>query len=348
MRHILTKLTLFVVLLIALAGTYALAQAPPPTGKWMKDEENPVLEAGAALDWDSGAVFAPGVLADQGSFQMYYTGKVATGTAIVPVAIGRATSPNGTGWTKDADNPLVTGGSPGEWDAAGVEDPVALIVDGTYHLWYAGRSAGGSSQIGHATSPDGVNWTKDEGNPVLEAGPEGTWDTRGVRPGSVIRVDGEYRMWYTGANVHGTAQIGYATSDDGTTWAKYAGNPVLQSGNLNWEASGVYRPAVVFDGTTYRMWYTGAGSDGAQGIGFATSSDGVAWDRDAENPVLGTGESGAWDAASVSQSAVIFEPQSSTYHLWYTGQAEDVRQIGHATANAGYAVYLPLISRSQQ
>ena len=31
-------------------------------------------------------------------------------------------------------------------------------------------------RIGHATSPDGINWTKDANNPVLDLGPTGYWD----------------------------------------------------------------------------------------------------------------------------------------------------------------------------
>ncbi len=345
MRQTSVKLTVLVLLLTLITLTRALAQAPAPAGEWVKDEDNPVLEPGSALGWDGGAVFAPSVLTSEGTFQMWYTGQVATSTAVVPPVIGRATSSDGSNWIKDSGNPVLAGGLPGEWDAGGAEDAVVIEVDGTYHLWYASRSEGSGSRIGYATSPDGVNWTRHEANPVLEPGPEGSWDVRGVRPGAVLWINGEYRMWYTGANAAGTAQIGYATSPDGVEWTKHAGTPVLQAGGADWEAPGVYRPAVVFDGTTYRMWYTGAGSDGIHRVGFATSSDGVHWTRDPGNPMLVPGEPGAWDASSVTQPAVVFDRESATYHLWYTGQAAGVRRIGHATAKAGYRVYLPLIRR---
>ena len=32
------------------------------------------------------------------------------------------------------------------------------------------------ARIGHATSPDGITWTKDTNNPVLDVGPDGNWD----------------------------------------------------------------------------------------------------------------------------------------------------------------------------
>ena len=53
-------------------------------------------------------------------------------------------------------------------------------------------------------------------------------------------------------------QIGYASSSDGTTWTKYASNPVMktdQSGD--WDNLGVMTPSVIKNGSTYQMWYTG-------------------------------------------------------------------------------------------
>ena len=188
MQRTLTAVTLFILLLTALALTHVAAQAPPPTGQWVKDEANPVLGPGSVSEWDSGAVSAPSVLGSDGAFQMWYTGRVATDTAVVAPAIGRAASTDGTEWVKDASNPVLTAGLSGEWDADGVEDAIVLQADGAYHLWYAGHSETGSRRIGYATSPDGVSWTKHADNPVLEPGPEGAWDVRGVRPGAVLWI----------------------------------------------------------------------------------------------------------------------------------------------------------------
>jgi hypothetical protein len=43
-----------------------------------------------------------------------------------------------------------------------------IVVDGTYHMFFTGSSVAFTVDhaIGHATSPDGISWTKDPGNPI--------------------------------------------------------------------------------------------------------------------------------------------------------------------------------------
>ncbi len=343
-------------ILLVLAGTtlvlsIALAQAPPPAGTWVKDENNPVLGPGSAVDWDGGAVFAPSVLLSGSLFEMWYAGQIATDTAVSVTAIGYATSDDGTGWLKDTRNPVLADGGPGEWDADGVSDAAVVKVDDTYHMWYAGWDAAGVRRIGYATSPDGVNWTKHAANPVLEPGPEDAWDMQRVRPGTVLWIDGEYHMWYTGVNVFGTAQIGYATSEDGIIWNKHPRNPVLPFGDNAWDRLGVYRPAVVFDGQIYRMWYTGVGEDGVHRINLATSPDGIEWIKAAENPELQPDPADLTGTVNVSQPAVLYDGTREpwVYHMWYTAQESGTSAfpvIYHATKEAGYLLYLPLIGKN--
>ena len=131
-----------------------------------------------------------------------------------------------TKWEKYSGNPVLSGGSPGEFDESGVIATGTLFDGTTYHMWYSTFDTLG---IGYATSSDGVNWTKHASNPVLEPGPEGAWDE--ISPGgpSVILVNSTYHMWY--AVFDGTnALIGYATSPDGFTWTKHASNPVIAGG----------------------------------------------------------------------------------------------------------------------
>ena len=115
---------------------------------------------------------------------------------------------------------------------------------------------------GPVAGPPGP-WTKYHGNPVVVTGTAGSWDATHVADPAVISDGTTYKMWYPGSDDILSSgdfysSIGYATSTDGITWTKYAGNPVISGTVGSWDASlGI--AGVVFDGTTYHMWYGGFG-----------------------------------------------------------------------------------------
>jgi len=174
-----------------------------------------------------------------------------------------------------------------------------------------------------------TEWVRYAGNPVLDLGAPGEWDDNLVHSPSVLFEDGTYKMWYAGHDVGGTYRIGYATSHDGVTWMKYAGNPVLDLGAPDeWDDSQVQSPSVLFEGGTYKMWY--AAYDGSNHrIGYATSPDGVIWTRYVDNPVLDLGTPGEWDDRLVHSPSVLFE--DCTYKMWYSGHDGSNWRIGYAT-----------------
>jgi predicted GH43/DUF377 family glycosyl hydrolase len=122
-------------------------------------------------------------------------------------------------------------------------------------------------------------------------------------------------------------------------FVKYAGNPVLTGGL--WEnqgLGGVGSASVIYDSaeSKYKMWYSGFDLDGFWGIGYATSLNGINWNKNA-TPVLLYGGVGDWDAFGVSGPCVIKEGFSS-YKMWYTGIDSALVhywQIGYATSTDG-------------
>ena len=93
--------------------------------------------------------------------------------------------------------------------------PEAVLQDSSlFHMWYLGLNSSFIGRTGYATSPDGVNWTKYENNPVLNVGSSGAWDDVTVAVGAVLFDGTTYEMWYdswAGAN---SGAIGYATAPD--------------------------------------------------------------------------------------------------------------------------------------
>jgi predicted GH43/DUF377 family glycosyl hydrolase len=307
---------------------------------WTKDP-NPVLPKGSSGEWDSNIVENPYVLFDGAVYHMWYAGSDGTG-----LRIGYAHSSDGINWTKYDDpttttppyaesDPVLFPGPTGSWDEGHVLQPF-VIFDGTsYHMWYGGTNDNLTTRnIGYATAPDSIHWTKYVGNPVLTPGPE-VWDSQWVDSPNLLFINGVYHMWHSGSD--GTIiQTGHATSFDGLTWAKDTLNPVLPVGSPgSWDDTWASLPFVLFDGSIYHMWYSGSNGTGFDwSIGYATSSDGRHWDKDTtHNPVLEPGLSGSWDDTYVGQSSVIFNNDSTQFNMWYGGGTGfAIGEIGYATA----------------
>lgn len=79
-----------------------------------------------------------------------------------------ATSKDLARWTDQG--PVVLVGDTGTWDSYDLWAPSIVLVDNTYHIFYTGVQSVGNQliqKIGHATSTDLINWTKDP-NPVFD------------------------------------------------------------------------------------------------------------------------------------------------------------------------------------
>ena len=132
-------------------------------------------------------------------------------------------------WHPYHGNPVLSPGPPGSWDAGALGTMSVVLVDRVFHLYYEAwgeRSDAAwdeeeyfSLQIGHATSVDGIQWTKDPANPVLRRGNPGEFDYRGTWDPFVLFEDGLFKMWY-GGGANDYCDWAYATSGDGTVFHK--------------------------------------------------------------------------------------------------------------------------------
>ncbi len=201
------------------------------------------------------------VLFDGGVYKMWFQGRGADGAW----SVCYATSPNGMTWTGNA-TPVLSRGASGAWDSAWVRNPTVLLDGSAYHMWYTG-SQGSTTQIGHATSPDGIAWTKGA-NPVLVYGPIAAWDWLGSYAPSVVKAGSEFVMFYSGAALPPKWSTGYALSTDGVNWQRAARIiPPGKPGEFD-ELSAEYS-AVLLESDKYRFWYSGLSATDVQSIGYA-------------------------------------------------------------------------------
>lgn len=237
-------------------------------------------------------------------------------------------------WVKYLGNPVLAP-TPTAWDADYTTTPRVYVSGGLFRMWYNGGGPGGNG-IGYATSADGVSWAKRSG-PVLAPGTQGAWDSSSVLLGSVLWNGTLFMMWYRGANPTGYAigAVGLATSKDGISWTKYAGNPVMTATSV--DQGYIASPYVVKLVATYDMWYTGRNTPYTQSnwILFATSFDGVHWSK-WPSPVLQPSTNPSdWDSGAVYSPSIYYN--GTTFWLWYSGlrQNSTAAQIGIATSPDG-------------
>ncbi|MGH7496010.1 MAG: T9SS type A sorting domain-containing protein [bacterium] len=240
--------------------------------------------------------------------------------------IGYAWSLNGISWRRYARNPVL---SPGHHWEAGVVVTPAVIKDGeTFKMWY-GAAGVPPRIIGYATSADGLAWNK-HSDPVLQLGSLREWDGGIIGPGSIRKENEVYKMWYWAGQESwplSVIQVGLAISQDGINWIKFDdpstteaafsnSDPVLRVGNPGeWDQHRVWSPAVLATETGYEMWYAGrAGyTTPPQLVGYATSRDGITWQKSQDNPVIG--DRPAWGFSYLTSSVLEFK---GYYHLWFT------------------------------
>lgn len=170
-----------------------------------------------------GGVMDPCVLRVGGKYHLYYCGggrKTKDGKQVWEFKAYMATSDDGIAWRKQP-LPALPLGPKGSWDEQSHAGPCVLKLEDGFHMWYLGSGTYKDHmawRIGHATSPDGLNWTKSGEEPVLDVGKPGTWDCGTFMSFDIIFRDGKFLFWYAAAPTgHGdetkmTIQIGHGTS----------------------------------------------------------------------------------------------------------------------------------------
>jgi predicted GH43/DUF377 family glycosyl hydrolase len=151
-----------------------------------------------------------------------------------------APGPDGP-WHVDPE-PILEAGPTGAWDAGGLSWPSVVKTDGGYLMYFTGLDRPlGTGAIGLATSKDGSHWTKHEG-PVFVA--DAPWELGKLdRPRVVVTPDGRLAMVYAGGQL---TDRGLAWSDDGLSWHRDGGGPVISQDRFPvtgkaWDAALVYR-----------------------------------------------------------------------------------------------------------
>ena len=160
----------------------------------------------------------------------------------------------------------------------------------------------------------------------------------------------KYVMYYDSSSEgsspnHTNEDTSLAYSANGIYWIRYGDKPVLiSSGNSNdWDGMYAFGASVVKVGEIYHLWYTGANGIGpdfyAQGIGHATSTDGITWVKDSNNPIFHADDGISWRSARTYSQWVIFDSKGfdsggcPNIKMWFSGKStsiDSLEKVGYA------------------
>ena len=172
----------------------------------------------------------------------------------------------------DVQRPLYHAMPPRAW----TNEPHGLVHwRGIYHLFYQKNANGpywGHICWGHMTSPDLMHWTEHAPALIPQPGP----DSEGCWSGSVVVAHDKLVVFYTGGDGH-RASICSASTGDGITFEKSAGNPVIKAPPHVTGIREFRDPFVWRQGAEYRM-IVGSGIEGQGGTALLyRSADLIGW-----------------------------------------------------------------------
>jgi len=239
---------------------------------WKRVKDQGTILEPSASGWDSHFLDTPCILKHGDVWYMWYFGSVSNDT--VGGAIGLAISKDGIHFSKIKNNPVLVRGDDGEWDALWVESPSVAYDGRQFVMYYTGVGADWLPQIGRATSPDGMTWTKSSSNPVYGRENLDEWDSFAAAVPDVIFKDNHWELYFAGISIENVRdtfkkpQIGFAISTDGERNWQRLKEPIVTSELSGNQPNGPYNPSVLWDDQKeeYLMWYeTGYGFGMAHG-----------------------------------------------------------------------------------
>jgi hypothetical protein len=222
-------------------------------------------------------------------------------------------------WTPIAANPVFQGAGDDAWDRKIRERGYILVEDGTYHLWYTGynEDRARTMSLGHASSPDGIRWTRDAANPIFDR----SW----VEDVYVAREKDRFVMFAEGKGdiAHQLVSADGLHRDDlGSLDIRTAAGAPTSPGPYG-------TPTAWLEDGTWYLFY----ERGDQGVWLATSKNRRVWTNVQDTPVLAMGPE-PYDRYAVAMNQVV--KRNGVYYALY-----------HANAHKPWKDWTTCIARSR-
>jgi hypothetical protein len=229
-------------------------------------------------EWDSERTETPMVVKAGAIYHLYYTGG-KIGAPVGQYQIGHAVSADGTTWTKDPANPVVSyQNDPAKWGYFQAAEPGVVYNGGTFYLYYVtarmrpGYAGDQALQqgIALATSFDGSNFTVFDSNhdgeldPVLVQSASYPVSSNYVgysTPFPLVDASGKFHLFYDVAQFVAPGQwrqvaLSHATGSNGFTFTEVE-RDIFMYNTGDWKSYEVRAPSVLQEGNEFKMWFAG-------------------------------------------------------------------------------------------
>lgn len=239
-----------------------------------------------------------------------------------------------------SSEPVMGLGELGTFDDSGVTPSSIVRVGEELRLYYVGWQR--AERVPYLLFT-GLATSRDGGERFERTSPVPVLDRTAREPylrsaPCILHEDGRYRCWYVSAHrwapVRGVLypeyEIRYAESRDGLSWDVRA-EPVLTLASGS-DEFGLGRPWVQRLGGRYHFWYSIRSHSRPYRIGYASSPDGIAWERrDSEAGIHASDPAtNGWDAEMICYPYVL--PYRDRLYMFFNGNQHGRTGFGVAVA----------------
>lgn len=233
----------------------------------LRVSERPVIGLGGLGCFDEHGIFPMNVLRHAGLIYGYTCGWTRRVSVSVDTGIGLALSKDGgQTFNRIGAGPVL---SASLHEPCLVGDGFVRVIDGVFHMWYifgTGWRRYGTEEnpdrtykIGHATSPNGVDWMKEEGRQIV-SDRLGSDESQALP--TVVQIGQRWHMFFCyreSFDFRRTSgrgyRIGHAWSDDLVNWTRDDERPLLEGSAGAWDSEmQCYPHAFELDGSIYLLY----------------------------------------------------------------------------------------------
>lgn len=246
--------------------------------KVLYTHNQPILDMGKLGAFDDSGVMPSCIITIDGKKYLYYIGWTTRGTVPYHNSVGLASSEDGISFERSFEGPII---NTNQLEPYFSGTSFVIKDKDLFKMWYLSCTEWIEIEgkiepkydIKYAESDDGLFWRQNGTVAIPLQDDEG-----GIVSASVVKENGEYKMWYGvrkmanyRANIRNSYRIGYAESTDGKSWDRLDSKSGIELATTGWDSEMISYPYVILQENRLIMFYNGNGF-GKSGFGYAERS----------------------------------------------------------------------------